>query len=139
MRYFFDVVEGRRRVRDHEGGDYTGLAAAKAEAEQTAREIAAEHLRQGRALPLTWRIEVRDSRGEVCAAVAFEAAILEKRPQVTAGDASFQHRLQPEEPARRGFLEVYRRIHILLAEAHGLNSKVQTSFEEMRKHLAGIA
>jgi hypothetical protein len=91
MRYFFEVIDGSDRVRDHEGGDYAALAAATAEAEQVARDIAAEHLQQGRALPLTWHIDVIDGSGQVCARVAFEAAILEKtlrrqeRPFPTAG------------------------------------------------------
>lgn len=133
MRYFFEVIDGSDRVRDHEGGDYVALAAAKAEAEQVARDIAAEHLQQGRALPLTWRIDVIDGSGQVCARVAFEAAILEKNPK-TSGTA-FPHRGPQPIAAMLGLLDEYRRAHTLLVEAHKL---MRTRLEEQRDDVVAI-
>jgi hypothetical protein len=121
MRYFFELIEGSKRVRDPEGGDYDGLASAKAEAEQVARDLAAEHLRKGRALPLAWRIEITDSFGQVCAIVAFDTAILERKPTVKTSAE------QGPQPVVLGWLEECRRAHSLLIEAHTLMQTPRSS------------
>ena len=50
MLYLFNVVTGKGQIADPEGSEFSCLDDARAEARQIARELAADELRQGRAV-----------------------------------------------------------------------------------------
>jgi len=129
MLYFFNIVRGSDKVRDPEGTEFADLEEARAEAEQTARDLAADELRRGRPILAGWRVEVTDGHDKLLATVAFEAAVL----KVPAG------RLLPMRSANEtGFLEHYHRVSALFEETRHLAARVRSTFEEMRKQLAAI-
>lgn len=63
--FYFDVVhKGDDVAADTEGSDLNGLSAARAEAEEAAREIVAEAVKAGKVIDGDF-IKVSDERGEV--------------------------------------------------------------------------
>ena len=62
-------------VMDEDGAEYADLAAAKAAAIGSAREMMAAHVRNGRPIDLAHRIEVASSDGMVLATIKFRELI----------------------------------------------------------------
>lgn len=58
-------------VADEDGAEFPSLAAAKAKAIEGARELIAEHVRIGRPVNLSHRVEVADDDGRVLAVIPF--------------------------------------------------------------------
>jgi hypothetical protein len=69
-RFFMHVREADELIEDLDGSDLPDLEAARSEATAAAREIAAEHLKAGKALGVR-RIEIRDDAGRMLATVPF--------------------------------------------------------------------
>lgn len=141
MLYFFNVVRGSDKVRDPEGTEFADLEEARAEAEQTARDLAADELRRGRPILAGWRVEVTDGHDKLLATVAFEAAVLKvpARPVAsTGGGGLLPMRPRPDAANEAGFLEHYHRVSALFEETRHLAARVRSTFEEMRKQLAAI-
>jgi hypothetical protein len=64
MRYFFNIRDRELLISDEEGTELANLAAARAEARLSARDLAMDDLRGGRAVaPLA--IEITDGSGAV--------------------------------------------------------------------------
>lgn len=62
-------------VMDDEGSECPDLAAAKAKAIAAARDLMAEHVRLGRPLDLSHRMEVADDHGKVLAVLPFREIV----------------------------------------------------------------
>lgn len=77
--YYFHLRDGPYFVPDETGMDLAGLAEARLEACQSARDILAEQLRHGEPLD-GQRIEIADDRGQIVDVVTFKDAL---RPDVT--------------------------------------------------------
>ena len=60
---------------DEEGEEFPDLACAKAMAISSARDLMAEHLKEGRPIDLRNRIEVADESGKVLAVIPFREVI----------------------------------------------------------------
>jgi hypothetical protein len=58
-------------VLDEEGQEFRDLAAAKAVAIAGARDLMAEHIRAGKAVTLSHRIEIADETGKTLAVLPF--------------------------------------------------------------------
>jgi len=58
MRYYFHLLTERERLRDPDGDEFSTLDAAREEATQSARDLIAEHIRSGHAIPLQWCIQI---------------------------------------------------------------------------------
>ena len=71
MRYFFHILTDTERLRDPDGGEFPTLAEAFAEATQSARDLIAEELRCGRAVPSLWSIQITQEDDTVLQAVPF--------------------------------------------------------------------
>src|SRR5262245_43232553 len=56
MRCFIHIVTDSQFVRDWEGEDFSDRQAAADEAAQIARDLMAEELRQGKPLPVLWKV-----------------------------------------------------------------------------------
>ena len=60
---------------DEEGAEFPDLACAKAMAISSARDLMAEHVKEGRPIDLGNRIEVADESGKVLAVIPFREVI----------------------------------------------------------------
>ncbi|KRB49280.1 hypothetical protein ASE04_19130 [Rhizobium sp. Root708] len=74
MQFYFDLVSEQERDVDHEGMDLPSVAAAKTEAEQSAREMVAEIiLHEDRVDGM--RFEIRNAGGRIVETVRFRDVI----------------------------------------------------------------
>lgn len=71
MRYFIHVVTDLERLVDPDGQDCENLEEAVQEAKQSARELMAEELRCGRAMPFGWWMQIADDEGTIIATFRF--------------------------------------------------------------------
>jgi hypothetical protein len=71
MRYFIHIVSDTERIEDPEGAEFVDVEAATSEAVQSARDLMARELMEGRPVPLGWRVEVAAGDGTVVLAVPF--------------------------------------------------------------------
>src|SRR5437868_4839582 len=76
MLFYFDVVLSSDRARDMEGTECEDFAEALAEADQIARDIAAEELLNGRSIMAASRVEVLDSSDSVLARRGLQEVVL---------------------------------------------------------------
>ncbi len=76
MHTYFHILTDIERVVDPDGQQFDSLAAATAEARQCARDLMAEELRQGRPLPLSWRVQIADHEGAIEATLSFREIAL---------------------------------------------------------------
>ena len=71
MRFFFHILTDRERLRDPDGEEFLTLAEACEEATQSARDLIAEELRCGRAVPSLWSIQISQEDDIVLETVPF--------------------------------------------------------------------
>jgi hypothetical protein len=76
MRYFKHIVTDNERIADREGQEYPDLESARSDASQGAREIMADELLAGRAVPLGWRVQIADPDGAIVMTISFVALVL---------------------------------------------------------------
>jgi hypothetical protein len=141
MRYLFNIVLGSKRIQDPEGAEFADMGAARAEAEQSARDLAAEHLRGGQAIPGNWSIEITDNIGNVQATFPFVAVIVDGNahfgPKRSANERT-SHLIASMQAEYAAFVEKRRRADLLFAETRELAASVRTTFQEMRRQLAAL-
>ena len=58
--YHLHIINDTERITDPEGQEFPDLKAAGQEAAQVARDLMAQELLHGRALPLGWRVQIAD-------------------------------------------------------------------------------
>lgn len=71
MHRYLHIVTDIERLVDPDGQCFDTLASAIEEARQCGRDLMAEELRQGRPLPLNWRVQVADEEGCILATFRF--------------------------------------------------------------------
>jgi hypothetical protein len=71
MRKHLHVLTDVERIVDPDGQLFGSLADAVAEASQCARDLMAEELRQGRPIPLSWRVQIASHNGVIEATLKF--------------------------------------------------------------------
>lgn len=72
-RFFFNILDGREII-DKEGQEYRDLNEAREDPRLSARSIMREAIREGR-LPLSEKIEIADSGGNVLETVYFKDVV----------------------------------------------------------------
>lgn len=118
---------GARDLKDPEGWEFASLDEARQEAEQIARDLAAEELQQGGLVGEDWRVYVTDAGGSVYFTVSFGAAILRRYGSLgTSRDAS--ERFQERRDYARALFE----------ETRGIAANVVATFEEIRARVAQL-
>jgi hypothetical protein len=133
MLYLFNVVMGKGEIADPEGSEFACLDAARAEAKQIARDLAAEELQQGRPVEADWRIDVTDQFGRVQAVVRFQSIVLKPRLRVVSPKPVAEHAQPTSDDAA-----VLDRAQALRQEMHAITAKITATFEEMRAQLAQL-
>jgi hypothetical protein len=73
MRYYLHTVTDAELIRDPEGAEFADLEAAATEAVQSGRDLIAEELRQGRSVPLNWRVLISTADDTVLRSIPFAA------------------------------------------------------------------
>ena len=73
MRYYLHMVTDAELIRDPEGAEFPDLEAAVTEAVQSGRDLIAEELRQGRPVPLNWRLLISTADDTVLRSMPFTA------------------------------------------------------------------
>src|SRR5262245_54171954 len=76
MRYYFHILTDRERLRDPDGEEFSSLDAAREEATQSARDLIAEKLRCGQAVPSRWRIQIALKDETIVETVPFASLLL---------------------------------------------------------------
>jgi hypothetical protein len=74
MHLYTNFRDGSDLVEDPNGADFTDLSVARHEATLAARELIAEHIRNG-STPGNGQYEITDEAGRVVAAMTFDEAI----------------------------------------------------------------
>jgi hypothetical protein len=77
MRYYFHILTDRERLRDPDGEDFPTIAEACEEATQSARDIIAEELRCGRAVPSRWSIQITQEDDTVLQTIPFVRLLID--------------------------------------------------------------
>lgn len=80
MRYFLNIIRGDETIRDDEGEEFSTLDLAVEAAQQSLRDIAAEHLLQGSRMTMK-AIEIYDEDRHYQTTVDVVTAISECLPQ----------------------------------------------------------
>jgi hypothetical protein len=122
MRYYFHIMKDQERLRDPDGEEFASLACAREEAAQCARDLIAEELRCGRAVPAQWRIQIAHDDETILDTVSF-ASILN-------GEEIQRSRLRPR------FISKHH--HELMARALATSNRARTSHAEITRHLTGL-
>jgi hypothetical protein len=139
VRYFFNLVLGTQRLIDPDGAEYSSFAEAQAEANQVARDTAAEELRHGRSIPPDWRIEITDGFGNVRSNAPFEDIVLSGRAGIPG---VVQHADKPGGPrSRRGDPSAaagQRQPRASTQELDALAAHIRATIQEMRDNLAAL-
>jgi hypothetical protein len=126
-RYFFNVLMGSRTVVDPEGSEFASLGEARREAEQTARDLAAEKLQLGSTVGENWRIDIADAQGNVHTTVNFVTAILH------------QQVISRKSRAANGFQEQHARAQAVFEETRVIAANVAATFAEIRARMAQLS
>src|SRR5262249_46297426 len=105
MRYFIHIITDKERLIDPDGGEFTDLESARAEASQSARDLMAEELRCGRPVPFTWRTQVADCDGKVLLTLPFARLVFSEliAAQLTVRPTSPEAHLALLERAKATF------------------------------------
>jgi hypothetical protein len=133
MLYLFNVVMGKGEIADPEGSEFACLEAARAEAKQIARDLAAEELQQGRPVEADWRIDVTDQFGRVQAVVRFQSIVLKPRLRLVSPKPVAEHAQATSDDAA-----VLDRAQAVRQEMHAITANITATFEEMRAQLAQL-
>jgi hypothetical protein len=91
MHYFLHIVTDTERIIDPEGQAFAGLAAAREEAGQNARDLMAEELRCGRPVPWGWRVQIADQSGTVVHVIRFASLLFEGHKSMRPGMEGLVH------------------------------------------------
>src|SRR5262249_7279301 len=75
MRYFIHLSTGSDLIGDPEGAQCVDLAAAIAEASQSARDLVAEELRCGKSIPSRWEARIATADGDILKVLPFSRLI----------------------------------------------------------------
>ena len=73
-RFYFNIIDGQKRIEDPDGSELADLDAARAEALQSARHLLADKVRDGHIVD-GQKFEIRDANGAVLATIPFRDAI----------------------------------------------------------------
>jgi len=76
MRCFIHVVTDTEFIRDPDGQDFADRQVAEQEAAQVARDLMAEKLRQGKPLPIRWKVLLTSADDAVLMSLPFSQLIL---------------------------------------------------------------
>ena len=136
MLYLFNVVTGKGQIADPEGSEFSCLNDARAEARQIARELAADELRQGRAVSGDWRIDVTDEFGTVHARVGFGSIVLQTRLRVVYPKSAAEE--APATSDNATFLDRHHRAQALHQEMRAITASITATFNEVRARLAQL-
>jgi hypothetical protein len=116
MRCFLHVVNDAVLVRDAEGEEFSELEAAAQEAAQLARDLMAEELRQGKPLPVRWRVLLTTADDTVLLSLPFTHLIpsAEPSPQYVRSRAEQYEVMEREHlsDADRHILHVRARVEV---------------------------
>jgi hypothetical protein len=128
MRYFIHIVTDTERLIDPDGGEFADLASARVEATQSARDLMAEELLCGRAVPLAWKAQVADDDGNVLLTLPFARLILN-------GTIAKQQLGVSRPTSPEGHLAVIERAKASFARARSTNAEIRDGIIELRIQL----
>jgi len=125
MRYYFHIVTDRERIRDPDGEEFSSLDAAREEATQSARDLIAEKLRCGQAVPSRWHIQIALEDETIVETVRFTSLLLghevPPRPRLQASGRS--HR------------ELIARAQAVFIRAQNTTAEIRSNLTELRASL----
>jgi len=122
MRYYFHILKGRECLRDPDGEEFPSLAAARVEATQCARDLIAEELRCGRAVPSQWGIQIAHEDETIVDTVPFAPLLMSETIQ-----ALRRHRRFTREEHRE-----------LIVRAIATSDRARSSHAEITRHLVDL-
>src|SRR5262245_46883015 len=132
MHYFIHIVTDHERIVDPEGADFPDLASARAEAMQSARDLMAAELRDGRPVPFGWRAQVADEDGTVVLTVPFSRLVFSEE---IAGDLVRITRPKSSEVD----LLLIERAKATFARARKSHADIRNGLNELRTQVRQLA
>src|SRR5262245_6080538 len=132
MRYYFHIVTNNERLVDPDGGEFTDLASARAEASQSARDLMAEELRGGRSVPFGWQVQVADGEGKVLLTLPFSRLVFSE--VIAAQLARIDRPTTPE-----AHLALIERAKATFARARNTNTEIKAGLTELRSQVRQLA
>jgi hypothetical protein len=128
MRCFIHILTDKERIVDPDGSEFADLASARDEASQSARDLMAEELRCGRAVPFAWQVQVADEEGAVLLTLPFARLVFSE--VVAAQLTSMSRPTKPE-----AHIALIERAKATFAHARRTNSEIEDSLIELRSQL----
>lgn len=132
MRYFIHIITAKERLVDPDGSQFTDLAAARAEASQSARDLMAEELRCGRPVPFAWQVQVADPEGNVLITVPFSSLVF---GELLATQLAHNSRPMTLE----AHLALIERAKVTFARARHMNVEITNGLTELRNQVRALA
>jgi len=131
MRYFIHVITDKERIIDPDGGEFTDLQSARAEASQSARDLMAEELRCGRPVPFAWQVQVADDDGNVLLTLPFARLVF---TEAIAAQLRTTRATSPE-----AHLALIERAKATFARARSTNAEIRDGLIELRNQVRRLA
>jgi hypothetical protein len=137
MRYFIHISTGSDLICDPEGAQFVDLAAAIAEASQSARDLIAEELRCGKAIPSRWEARIATADGDILKVLPFSRLIA----------ADSRALLQPAGPPMSrvpvgtpdGFPAAFARAKETAERSRVINEEIQSVVGSIRASIRTLA
>ena len=103
MRCFFHTVTDTEFIRDRDGEDFADRRMAEQEAAQVARDLMAEELRNGKPMPVRWKVLLALADDTVLMSLSFSQLI--PAPSLASRLRSFEGTLQQLMVRRERYLQ----------------------------------
>jgi hypothetical protein len=132
VRCFIHIITDEERLIDPDGGEFTDLESARAEASQSARDLMAEELRCGRPVPFAWQTQVADSDGNILLTLPFARLVFS---ELIA--AQLSRTVRPTSP--EAHLALIERAKATFARARTTNAEIRDGLTELRNQLRRLA
>ena len=132
MRYFIYIITDQERLVDPDGCEFTDLESARAEANQSARDLMAEELRRGRPVPISWKAQLADDDGKILLTLPFARLVF---GELVA--AQLSKTVRPISPqAHRALIE---RAKATFAHAKSTNAEIRDGLIELRNQVRRLS
>ena len=132
MRYFIHIVTDKERLVDPDGGEFTDLASARAEAIQSARDLMAEELRCGRPVPFVWQVQIANDGGNILLTLPFARLVFSEL--IAAQVSRISRPNTPED-----HLALIARAKTTFARARSTNAEIRNELTDLRNQLRRLA
>jgi hypothetical protein len=126
MHQYLHIVTDTERIIDPDGQEFGDLEMAKQEAVQSARDLMAEELRNGRPIPLNWRVQIAEADGTIRATIKFAELVFGE-------GVSMPTARRTRDP------DLIARAKATMHKADQGQKQIQQGLEQLRRHVQTLS